>query len=61
MKLFYNVSKKVLFTELMRGYDYYIYRCSDNVELNKLGEVLVSKGFNVYKTAFNDGLQISWE
>lgn len=43
------------------GYDYYVYLCSDDVNFNKLGEVLISKGFSVYKTASNDGLQISWE
>lgn len=40
------------------GYNYYTYLCSDNVNLNKLGEVLVSNGFSVYKTASNDGLHI---
>ena len=42
------------------GYDYYVYLCSDDVNLNKLGEVLESKGFSVYKTAPNDGLHIFW-
>ena len=42
------------------GYHYYTYFCSDNVNLNKLGEVLASKGFSVYKTALNDGLHIFW-
>lgn len=43
------------------GYDYYAYIYSDDINLNKLGEVLISKGFSVYKTASNDGLKISWE
>lgn len=43
------------------GYDSYTYFCSDNVNLNKLGEVLISNGFSVYKIASNDGLRISWE
>ena len=43
------------------GYHYYVYLCSDDVNLNKLCDVLIYKGFSVYKTASNDGLQISWE
>lgn len=43
------------------GYDYYIYLCSDNVNLDKLGAILISKGFRVYKMASSDGLHISWE
>lgn len=43
------------------GYHYYIYLCSDNVNLNKLIEILESNGFSVYKIASNDGLRISWE
>ena len=42
------------------GYHYYTYLCSDSVTLNKLGEVLASNGFGVYKTASSDGLHIFW-
>ena len=42
------------------GYNYYTYLCSDNVNLNKLGEVLASNGFRVYKMASSDGLHIFW-
>lgn len=42
------------------GYNYYTYLCSDNVNLNKLGEVLESNGFSVYKMASSDGLHIFW-